>query len=326
MTKRALIIGITGQDGSYLADLLLAKGYEVGGLVRRMSTEPYERLAHIQDRLHLFLGDLHSTSTIEDAIRSFEPDEVYNLGALSVVQSSFEHAELTGEVTGLGVTRMLEAVRHVSPQTRVYQASTSELFGTVEEVPQSELTRFHPRSPYGVAKLYGHWMVVNYREVHGLHASSGITFNHESPRRGLEFVTRKISHTVAQIATGQSIDLHLGNLDARRDWGFAGDYVDAVWRMLQLDEPTDFVLATGETHSVRDFCKIAFDHVNLNYEDHVVVDADFFRPTEEKQLVGDPSKAKRLLDWEATMPFPELVQSMVESDLALQQSRLRLVQ
>lgn len=326
MNKRALVIGITGQDGSYLAELLLAKGYEVGGLVRRSSTGAYERIAHIQDRLHLMPGDLHSATTVKDAIRAFEPDELYNLGALSVVQSSFEHAELTGDVTGLGVTRVLDAVRHISPQTRVYQASTSEMFGRVQEAPQTEVTPFHPRSPYGVAKVYGHWMIVNYREVHGLHASSGITFNHESPRRGLDFVTRKISHTVAQIAMGKDVELRLGNLDARRDWGFAGDYVDAMWRMLQLDDPEDFVLATGNTHSVRDFCAAAFSHVNLSYEDHVIIDADFYRPAEEHQLVGDPSKAKQLLDWEATMAFEELVQLMVEADLALLQGKLRSLQ
>ena len=317
MARRALITGITGQDGSYLAELLLDRGYEVIGMVRRSSTVNYERIAHIQDRITFVPGDLLDQISMIHILREHRPSEVYNLAAQSFVQTSFGQPVLTGETTGLGVTRVLDAIRLVDPDIRFYQASSSEMFGKVQAVPQTEATPFYPRSPYGVAKLYGHWITVNYRESYGLHASSGILFNHEGPRRGLEFVTRKISHGVSQIKLGQAEKLHLGNLEGQRDWGFAGDYVDGMWRMLQQDEPGDYVVATGETHSVRDFCEVAFSHVGLNWEDHVVTDDKFFRPAEVDLLVGDPSKAKAELGWEPKVRFDGLVRMMVDADLEL---------
>src|SRR5688572_11340547 len=321
MTPRALITGITGQDGSYLAELLLEKGYEVVGMVRRSSTVNFERIAHLQDRLILdpytASGDLLDEASLISILREYRPSEVYNLAAQSFVQTSFAQPVLTGEITAHGVTRLLDAIRIVDPEIRFYQASSSEMFGKVQEVPQTEATPFYPRSPYGVAKLYGHWITVNYRESYGLHASSGILFNHESPRRGLEFLPRKVSHAVARIKLGQQKELALGNLDAERDWGFAGDYVDAMWRMLQQDEPDDFVVATGQTHSVRRFCEIAFEHVGLDYNDHVVIDEKFFRPAEVDLLIGDPTKAKKVLGWEPATSFEDLVTMMVDGDIEL---------
>ena len=317
MTKRALITGITGQDGSYLAELLLDKGYEVIGMVRRSSTVNFERIAHIQDRVTFVSGDLLDELSLINIVRDQAPDEVYNLAAQSFVQTSWAQPVLTGQTTALGVTRVLDAIRIADPNIRFYQASSSEMFGKVQEVPQSESTPLYPRSPYGVAKIYGHWITINYRESFGLHASSGILFNHESPRRGLEFVTRKISHAVARIKLGHQRELALGNLDAQRDWGFAGDYVDAMWRMLQQDEPDDYVVATGETHSVREFCELAFSHVGLDYHDHVVTDDRFMRPAEVDLLIGDATKARTTLGWEPKMSFPELVRTMVDADLAL---------
>ena len=322
MTKRALITGITGQDGSYLAELLLDEGYEVIGMVRRSSTVTFERIAHLQDRIATVPGDLLDQASMIELLRAHRPDEVYNLAAQSFVQTSFSQPVLTGDVTGLGVTRLLDAIRIADPDIRFYQASSSEMFGKVVEVPQSETTPFYPRSPYGVAKLYGHWITVNYRESYDLHASSGILFNHESPRRGLEFVTRKISNTVAKIKLGQATELRLGNLDAERDWGFAGDYVRAMYLMLQQDSPDDYVVATGETHSVRRFCEVAFGHVGLDYEDHVVIDEKFYRPAEVDLLIGTPEKAKRQLGWEPKTSFPELVRMMVDADIALLSGKL----
>jgi len=323
MTRRALITGITGQDGSYLAELLLDKGYDVVGMVRRTSTVTFERIDHLMDRIQLHSGDLLDPLSLIEALRAHEPDEVYNLAAQSFVPASFEQPVLTGETTALGVTRLLDAIRVVDPTIRFYQASSSEMFGKVREVPQTEDTPFHPRSPYGVAKVYGHWITVNYRESYGLHASSGILFNHESPRRGLEFLPRKISHGVAQIAHGQATELRLGNLDAKRDWGYAGDYVDAMWRMLQLDEPEDFVICTGETRSVREFCEKAFARVGLDADDHVVVDERFYRPAEVDLLVGDRSRAEAVLGWRPTVDFTGLVEMMVDADMALVERRLR---
>ena len=323
MAKRALITGITGQDGSYLAELLLAKGYDVIGMVRRSSTVNFERIAHIQDQLRFAPGDLLDGVSMIEILRTYRPAEIYNLAAQSFVQTSFGQPVLTGETTALGVTRLLDAVRLVDPEIRFYQASSSEMFGKVQEVPQTEVTPFHPRSPYGVAKVYGHWITVNYRESYGLHATSGILFNHESPRRGMEFVTRKISHAVARIKLGQADELRLGNLDAKRDWGFAADYVDAMWRMLQRDEPEDYVVCTGETHSVREFCQLAFGHVGLRWEDHVVIDESFMRPAEVDLLVGDASKAEAELNWAPQTSFGELVRLMVDADLAQLQGRLR---
>jgi len=320
---RALITGVTGQDGSYLAELLLDKGYQVAGMVRRSSTVSDERIAHLMDRVEFVSGDLLDQLSMVEALRSFEPEEVYNLAAQSFVQTSFSQPVLTGETTALGVTRLLDAVRLVDPSIRYYQASSSEMFGKVAQVPQTEATPFHPRSPYGVAKVYGHWITVNYRESYGLHASSGMLFNHESPRRGLEFVTRKISHGAARIALGQESELRLGNLDAKRDWGFAGDYVEAMWRMLQQDEPGDFVVCTGETHSVREFCQMAFGHLNLDWETHVVVDEEFIRPAEVDLLVGDASRAAKVLGWSPTVDFEGLVTMMVDADMALLEGRLR---
>jgi GDPmannose 4,6-dehydratase len=325
MTKRALITGITGQDGSYLAELLLAKGYEVIGMVRRSSTVNFERIAHLQDRITFVPGDLLDEVSMIHILQEHRPQEVFNLAAQSFVQTSFGQPVLTGEITGLGVTRILDAIRIADPSIRFYQASSSEMFGKVVEVPQSEDTPFYPRSPYGVAKLYGHWITVNYRESYNLHASSGILFNHESPRRGLEFVTRKISHAAARIKLGQQDELRLGNLDAQRDWGFAGDYVEAMWLMLQQDEPGDYVVATGETHPVREFCELAFGHLDLDYEQYVKIDERFFRPAEVDLLVGTPSKAHKVLDWEPSTPFPELVRMMVDGDMALLTGKLDVI-
>jgi len=320
---KALITGITGQDGSYLAEALLQKGYEVVGMVRRSSTVNYERIAHIQGSIDFVNGDLLDQISLIDAIKIHEPDEIYNLAAQSFVQTSFGQPVLTGETTALSVTRMLDAIRIVNPKIRFYQASSSEMFGKVAEVPQTEATPFHPRSPYGVAKVYGHWITVNYRESYNLHASSGILFNHESPRRGLEFVTRKISYGAASIKLGLEEKLSLGNLDAKRDWGFAGDYVEAMWLMLQQEQPDDYVICSGMTHSVREFCDLAFSNLGLNYEDHVVVDEQYFRPAEVDLLVGDYGKAKRVLAWEPSTSFKDLVAMMVEADLALLEGRLK---
>ncbi|WP_309669634.1 GDP-mannose 4,6-dehydratase [Gemmatimonas sp.] len=314
--KTALITGITGQDGSYLAELLLAKGYRVVGVVRRSSTTPYERIAHLVDRVELVSADLLDQTSLTDVVHETQPDEIYNLAAQSFVQTSWTQPVLTGEFTALGVTRMLEAMRKAAPKSRFYQASSSEQFGKVVETPQRESTPFYPRSPYGVAKVYGHWITVNYRESFNLFAVSGILFNHESPRRGLEFVTRKITDAVARIKLGLQHELRLGNLEARRDWGFAGDYVDAMWRMLQLDEPDDFVIGTGETYSVRDFCVAAFGAVDLDYLEYVKQDEKFFRPAEVDLLVADPSKAEQRLGWTPKVPFAELVSMMVAADLA----------
>ncbi len=322
MTKRALVTGITGQDGSYLAELLLDKGYEVIGMVRRSSTVNFERIAHIQDRLTLVPGDLLDEVSLINILREHRPVEVYNLAAQSFVQTSFSQPVLTGEITALGVTRLLDAIRIVDPDIRFYQASTSEMFGKVQEVPQTENTDFYPRSPYGVAKLYGHWITVNYRESYQLHASSGILFNHESPRRGHEFAPRKITHTVAQIKTGLADELRMGNLDAQRDWGFAGDYVEAMYLMLQADEPDDYVIATGHTHTVREFCRIAFEHVGLDYEQFVTIDQKFFRPAEVDLLIGDPTKARQKLGWEPKTSFEDLVTMMVDADLDLLSGKL----
>ena len=322
MSKRAFITGITGQDGSYLAELLLNKGYEVAGMVRRSSTVNFERISHLMDQVEFISGDLLDQLSIVEALKLFEPSEVYNLAAQSFVQTSFSQPVLTGETTALGVTRMLDAIRLTDPSIRFYQASSSEMFGKVAEVPQKESTPFYPRSPYGVAKVYGHWITVNYRESYNLHASSGMLFNHESPRRGLEFVTRKISHTAAQIALGQTDQLHLGNLDAKRDWGFAGDYVEAMWRMLQQDAAGDYVVCTGETHSVKEFCEVAFSHLNLDWEDYVKVDEKLIRPAEVDLLVGDASKADEILGWKPKVGFGDLVKMMVDADMALLEGRL----
>jgi GDPmannose 4,6-dehydratase len=315
VTKNALITGLTGQDGSYLAELLLAKGYDVYGMVRRSSTDPLERVRHIKDDLHMLPGDLSDQASLIDAVEESRPAEVYNLAAQSFVGDSWREAAYTGDVDALGVTRLLEAIRRVSPDARFYQASSSEMFGKVHEVPQKETTPFHPRSPYGVAKVYGYYMTLNYRESFGMHASNGILFNHESPRRGLEFVTRKITDAVARIKLDMQKELRLGNLDAKRDWGFAGDYVQAMWLMLQQDAPDDYVIATGETHTVREFCELAFGHVGLDYNEHVVVDQRFVRPAEVDLLLGDPAKAKQALGWEPKVTFKGLVEMMVDSDL-----------
>lgn len=313
--KKALITGITGQDGSYLAELLLAKGYKVSGIVRRSSTETYERIEGIKDRITLKQADLLDQLSLVDAIREEEPDEIYNLAAQSFVPVSWTQPVLTGEFTALGVTKVLEAIRLVNPKIRMYQASSSEMFGKVQEAPQTETTSFYPRSPYGVAKVYGHWITVNYRESYDIFACSGILFNHESPRRGREFVTRKVTETVAKIKLGLTDKLFLGNLDAKRDWGFAGDYVKAMWLMLQQEAPDDFVIATGKSHSVKEFVQIAFDYAGLNWEDHVEIDPAFLRPAEVDLLIGDSSKAKRELGWEPEVSFKELIKMMVDSDL-----------
>jgi GDPmannose 4,6-dehydratase len=316
VARRALIIGITGQDGSYLAELLLELGYDVVGMVRRSSTVNFERIAHIQDRLTLVPGDLLDEASIVEVLRSHRPEEVYNLGAQSFVQTSWGQPVLTGEVTALGVTRVLDAIRMTDPEIRFYQASSSEMFGKVQQVPQTEATPFYPRSPYGVAKVYGHWITVNYRESYGLHASSGILFNHESPRRGLEFVTRKVTHGAARVALGLVDHVSLGNLDAQRDWGYAADFVWVMWRMLQQDQPGDYVVATGETHSVAELCELAFSAAGLDWRDHVRIDPRFIRPAEVDLLVGDPAKAERELGWERTLDFAGLVETMVKADLA----------
>ena len=317
----ALITGITGQDGSYLAEHLLAKGYRVIGIVRRSSTTPYERIAHLVDKIELVSADLLDQTSLQDAISAWRPDEVYNLAAQSFVQTSWTQPVLTGEFTGLGVTRMLEALRKAAPAARFYQASSSEMFGKVQESPQRESTPFYPRSPYGVAKVYGHWITVNYRESYGLYAVSGILFNHESPRRGLEFVTRKVTDAAARIKLGLATEVRLGNLDARRDWGFAGDYVDAMWRMLQAETPEDFVIGTGKTWSVRQLCEQAFAAVGLDYAQYVKQDERFFRPAEVDLLVADPTKAKTRLGWTPKVEFPALVKMMVDADLARHSAR-----
>ncbi len=317
MAKRALITGVTGQDGSYLAEFLLDQGYEVVGMVRRSSTVNFERIAHIQDRITLVAGDLIDEVSMINILRDHRPTEVYNLAAQSFVQTSWSQPMLTGETTALGVTRVLDAIRTVDPEIRFYQASSSEMFGKVLEVPQREETPFYPRSPYGVAKVYGHWITVNYRESYGLHASSGILFNHESPRRGLEFVTRKVTHGVARIKAGLDSSLALGNLDAQRDWGFAADYVRAMWLMLQQDSPDDYVVATGETHSVKELVQLAFSAAELDWEHYVTIDERFLRPAEVDLLVGDPTKAEKTLGWHRDVDFATLVQMMVEADLAL---------
>jgi GDPmannose 4,6-dehydratase len=312
---KALITGITGQDGSYLAEFLLEKGYEVIGMVRRTSTVNFERIRHIQDKITLVSGDLLDQISLVDILRQHQPQEVYNLAAQSFVPTSWQQPVFTGQVTALGVTRILDAVRLVDPEIRFYQASSSEMFGRVREVPQKETTPFYPRSPYGVAKVYGHWITVNYRESYNLFACSGILFNHESPRRGLEFVTRKVTHGAAQIRLGLADELHLGNLEARRDWGYAGDYVRAMWLMLQQDAPDDYVICTGQTHSVRELCQAAFGHVKLDWEDYVVADPRFMRPADVDLLVGDASKAKEALGWEPAVSFEELIAMMVDADL-----------
>jgi GDPmannose 4,6-dehydratase len=311
----ALITGITGQDGSYLADLLLAKGYRVVGMVRRTSTINFDRIRHIQNDIELVQGDLLDQMSLVDILTEHRPDEVYNLAAQSFVPTSWKQPVLTGEFTALGVTRVLDAIRIVNPGIRFYQASSSEMFGKVQEVPQKESTPFYPRSPYGVAKVYGHWITVNYRESYNLFACSGILFNHESPRRGLEFVTHKVTRGAALIKLGRAGELRLGNLESRRDWGFAGDYVQAMWQMLQQPQPDDYVVATGETHAVRELCDVAFGHLGLNYADYVLQDQRFFRPAEVDLLVGDPSKAGRVLGWEPLVGFRQLVQLMVDADM-----------
>jgi GDPmannose 4,6-dehydratase len=314
-TQRALITGITGQDGSYMAEFLLEKGYEVIGMVRRSSTVNFQRIEHIQDRITLVSGDLMDQVSMINILEAHRPDEVYNLAAQSFVQTSWDQPVFTGEVTGLGVTRLMDAIRIVDPGIRFYQASTSEMFGKVREVPQSETTPFYPRSPYGVAKVYGHWITVNYRESYDLFACSGICFNHESPRRGREFVTSKIAHAVAYIKHGLQDELRLGNLDAQRDWGYAPDYVRGMWLMLQQDQPDDYVLATGETHTVQRFVELAFDVVGLKAEDYIVQDPKYMRPAEVDLLVGNPQKAKDQLGWQPDTTFKDLIQIMVEAEL-----------
>ena len=312
----ALITGITGQDGSHLAELLLSKGYRVCGMVRRSSTENFQRIEHLRGRIELFQGDLLDQSSITQVLEQVEPDEVYNLAAMSFVPTSWKQPVLTAEFTAVGVTRILEAIKRTSPKAKFYQASSSEMFGKVLETPQKETTPFYPRSPYGVAKVFGHFITVNYRESFNMFACSGILFNHEGPRRGLEFVTRKISHTLAQIKLGMTNELRLGNLQAKRDWGYAGDYVRAMWLMLQQDSPEDFVIGTGETHSVQEFVEIASDHLGLDWKKYVKVDQQFYRPAEVDLLLADSSKAKNVLNWEPEVDFEHLVKMMVDSDLA----------
>ena len=313
--KVALITGITGQDGSYLAEFLLEKGYEVHGMVRRSSTETFERIKHIQDKINLFQADLTDQVSLVETMQSIRPREVYNLAAQSFVPTSWNQPILTGDVTALGVTRLLEAVRLVDKSIRFYQASSSEMFGHVRETPQTETTPFYPRSPYGVAKVYGHWITVNYRESYDMHASSGILFNHESPRRGLEFVTRKVTDGVARIKLGVQDELRLGNLDAKRDWGFAGDYVRAMWLMLQQESPEDYVVSTDETHSVREMCEIAFAHVDLDWQEYVKIDQKYYRPAEVHVLLGDSNKARKTLGWQPEVSFETLIKMMVDADL-----------
>ena len=312
---RALITGITGQDGSYLAEFLLSKGYEVWGVVRRSSSENFVRIQKIRDSIHLFEADLLDQTSLTRAVEAARPDEVYNLAAQSFVPTSFVQPVLTAEFTGIGVARVLEAIRHAAPKAKFYQASSSEMFGKVLETPQTETTPFYPRSPYGVAKVYGHYLTINYRESYDMFAVSGILFNHESPRRGLEFVTRKITNGVAKIKLGLSKELRLGNLEAKRDWGFAGDYVRAMWLMLQQSEPKDYVVATGTTHTVREFCQLAFQSAGLNYENHVIIDPSFLRPTEVEQLTGCPKKVERELGWKPEVSFPQMIEMMVKADL-----------
>ena len=319
----ALITGITGQDGSYLAELLLAKGYRVVGVVRRSSTTAYERIAHLLNQVEFVSADLLDQHSLVDAVREYQPDEVYNLAAQSFVGTSWTQPVLTGEFTGLGVTRMLEAVKKAAPAARFYQASSSEMFGKVVETPQRETTPFYPRSPYGVAKVYGHWITVNYRESFGMYAVSGILFNHESPRRGLEFVSRKVTDAVARIKLGLQSELRLGNLEARRDWGFAGDYVEAMWQMLQQPSPDDYVVGMGVTRSVRELCQVAFDVVGMDYREYVVQDEKFFRPAEVDLLVADPAKARRVLGWAPRVTFEQLVEMMVDADMARYQADLK---
>lgn len=315
MKPRALITGVTGQDGSYLAEFLVQKGYDVVGMVRRTSTTNFDRIRHIQDRITIVPGDLLDQMSLANILQEYQPREIYNLAAQSFVPTSWSQPVFTGQVTALGVTRVLEAVRMVDSSIRFYQASSSEMFGKVKEVPQSEKTPFYPRSPYGVAKVYGHWITVNYRESYGLHATSGILFNHGSPHRGLEFVERKVAHGVAAIRLGLADELRLGNLESCRDFGFAGDYVKAMWLMLQQDEPDDYVVGSGETHSIRELCEVAFSHAGLNYMDHVVQDQRFFRPAEVDLLVADASKAHRVLGWQPTVSFEDLIRMMVDADL-----------
>lgn len=324
MTKRALITGITGQDGSYLAELLLSKSYEVFGLVRRTSTLNFERIRHIQDQLTLVSGDILDQTSMTRAISDIRPQEVYNLAAQSFVQTSWTQPVFTGDVTALSVTRLLDAIRAVDPSIRFYQASSSEMFGKVLEVPQKETTPFYPRSPYGVAKVYGHWITVNYRESYNMHATSGILFNHESPRRGIEFVTRKVTYNAAKIKLGLANELRVGNLDAQRDWGFAGDYVQAMWLMLQQDTADDFVISTGETHSVEKLLNVAFSTVDLDWKKYTVQDEKFMRPAEVDLLVGDPSKAEKHLGWKPQVSFEKLIQMMVEADLQLLKAEHKL--
>lgn len=315
MAKRALITGITGQDGSYLAEFLLGKGYEAYGMVRRTSTVRYERIQHIQNQIHIVQGDMGDHASLITAISTIQPDEIYNLAAQSFVPTSWNQPVFTGDITGLGVTRILDAIRSVNPRIKYYQASSSEMFGKVREVPQKESTPFYPRSPYGVAKVYGHWITVNYRESYDLFTCSGILFNHESPRRGLEFVTRKVTHHAAMIKLGLTNEIRIGNLESQRDWGFAGDYVRAMWLMLQQDEPDDYVIATGKTHSVERLLEVAFGHVGLNWRDYTVQDPQFMRPAEVDLLVGDASKARRNLGWKPEVTFEELIGLMVDFDL-----------
>jgi GDPmannose 4,6-dehydratase len=317
VNKSALVTGITGQDGSYLAEFLLERGYRVYGLIRRSSTVNFERIRHFQDKIELLSGDLLDQNSLDSALRKAKPDEVYNLGAQSFVPASWEQPLLTGEITGLGVIRLLEAIRSANDKIRFYQASTSELFGKAMETPQSENTPFYPRSPYGVSKLYAHWITINYRESYDMFACAGILFNHESPRRGLEFVSRKITRAVARIKLGLDSEVRLGNLDARRDWGFAGDYVKAMWLMLQQDEPRDYVVATGVDHTIRDFCRAAFEYVDLDWNDYVVVDESLFRPAEVHILRGDPAKVEAELGWKPAVSFEDLVRMMVDRDIEL---------
>ena len=324
MSKKALITGITGQDGSYLADLLLEKGYDVTGMVRRSSTEKFERIDHIKEQIHIKQADLLDQYSIIKLLEEVQPDEIYNLAAMSFVPTSWNQPVLTAEFTAVGVTRMLEAVRAVNPRIRFYQASSSEMFGKVKEIPQSEKTPFHPRSPYGVAKVYGHWITVNYRESYDIFGVSGILFNHESPRRGLEFVTRKVTYNAAKIKLGLAKELRMGNLDAKRDWGFAGDYVKAMWLMLQQEEPDDYVIATGETHSVKELVETAFSYLQLDYKEYVVIDERFIRPAEVDLLIGDSSKAKNQLGWKPKVNFETLVKMMVDSDMKLLKRELHL--
>jgi GDPmannose 4,6-dehydratase len=321
--KKALITGVTGQDGSYLAEFLLGKGYKVLGMVRRTSTVNFDRITHIQNNIELVQGDLLDQVSLIAILQEHHPEEVYNLAAQSFVPTSFEQPVLTGECTALGVTRVLDAIRLVDKNIRFYQASSSEMFGKVRQVPQNEDTPFYPRSPYGAAKVYGHWITVNYRESYDLFACSGILFNHESPRRGLEFVTHKVTYGAAKIKLGLADELRLGNLEAQRDWGYVGDYVKAMWLMLQQDEPDDYVIATGKTHSVRELCEVAFGHLGLDYRDHVVSDPKFYRPAEVDQLVGDAGKARRVLGWEPRVSFEELIHIMVDADMEALQRMLR---